>query len=146
MTIMDTKLISRFLDRRGFTLLELLTVMAIIALLSSLAMPLFIDLDASASQKALRAAVAELNSRERMVWLNIKNSQNMWIDDVIVFYQIDTDLGAGYHWRPKAEIDGGKLHFKNLMIKLKRIPSTATSAGKWEIIFSSSRKLGAGRY
>lgn len=138
MTIMNTKPIHRVWGVGGFTLLELIAVMAIIALLASLALPLFIDLDASAGQKALRAAVAELNSRERMVWLNIKNSQNMWIDDVTVFYQVDTDLSAGYHWSPEAEIDGGKLHFKDLMIRLKRIPSTATSAGKWEIIFSSS--------
>jgi prepilin-type N-terminal cleavage/methylation domain-containing protein len=138
MTIMDTKLISRVWDGRGFTLLELISVMAIIALLASLAVPLFINLDASAGQKALRATVVELNSRERMVWLNIKNSQNMWIDDATLFYQVDTDLGPGYHWSPRPRMDGGKLHFKNLMIKLKRIPSTATSAGKWEIIFSSN--------
>ena len=72
------------------------------------------------------------------VWLNIKNSQNMWVDDAALFYQIDTDLGTDYHWRPKSRIDGGKLHFRDLMVKLKRIPSTATSAGKWEIIFPSS--------
>lgn len=81
----------------------------------------------------------ELSSRERMVWLNIKNSQSMWIDATAHFSQVDTDLGAGYHWSLKAKIDGGKLHFKDQMIKLKRIPSTATSFGKWEIIFSSSR-------
>ena len=72
----------------------------------------------------------ELNSWERMVWLNIKNSQSMGINDATIFSQINTDLGAGYHWSPKAKIDGGKIHFKDQMIKLKRIPSTATSAGK----------------
>jgi prepilin-type N-terminal cleavage/methylation domain-containing protein len=125
-------------DGQGFTLLELIAVMAILAILATLSIPTFIDLDASAGQKALRAAVAELNSRERLVWLNIKNSQDIWIDDATVFTRIDTDLGAGYHWSPKAKIDGGKLHFKNQMIKLKRISSTATSAGKWDINFSSN--------
>jgi hypothetical protein len=103
-----------------------------------LALPLFLKLDASASQKALRAAVAELNTRERIVWLNIKNSQAMWLEDATLFSRIDTDLGADYHWSPRAKIDGGKLHFKHQMVKLKRSPSTATSFGKWEIIFSSS--------
>ena len=129
---------SNFYDKKGFTLVELIAVMAILAILASLSVPLFIDLSASAIQKALRAAVEELNSRERMVWLNIKNSQSRWINDVTLFYQVDTDLGVSYHWSPKAKIDGGKLHFKEQMIKLKRIPSTAISAGRWKIIFSSS--------
>ena len=135
----NKKLISKVYDGKGFTLLELIAVMAILAILASLSVPKFIDLSARAGQKALRAAVEELNSRERMVWLNIKNSQSMWIDDSAHFSQVETDLGAGYHWSPKAKIDGGKLHFKDQMIKLKRIPSMATSVEKWEIIFSSSR-------
>ena len=134
----NKKLISKVYDGKGFTLLELIAVMAILAILASLSVPRFIDLSANAGQKALKVAVEELNSRERIVWLNIKNSQSVWIDDAVLFSQIDTDLGAGYHWSPKARIDGGKLHFKAQMIKLTRIPSTATSAGKWEIIFSSS--------
>jgi prepilin-type N-terminal cleavage/methylation domain-containing protein len=121
----------------GFTLLEMIAVLAILAILASLSVPLFIDLNASANQKAIKAAVAELNSREIMFWLNAKNARNSWIDDATLFSQIDTDLGPSYHWSPRAKIDGRKLHFKDLMIKLKRIPSTATSAGKWEIIFSS---------
>jgi hypothetical protein len=72
------------------------------------------------------------------MWLNIKNSQIGWVDDVSVFSQIDTDLGSNYHWSPRAEIDGGILHFKDQMIKLKRTPSTAASAARWQIIFSSS--------
>jgi hypothetical protein len=56
----------------------------------------------------------------------------------MLFSLIETDLGTGFHWSPKAKNDGGKLHFKNQMIKLKRIPSTATSFGKWVIIFNSS--------
>jgi hypothetical protein len=93
--------------------------------------PKFIDLSANAAQKALQAGVAELNVRENLVWLNIKNSQIGWMDDVSVFSQIDTDLGPNYHWSLTAEIDSGILHFKDKMIKLKRIPSTAASAARW---------------
>ena len=138
-TDINKNLISKVYDgKKGYTLLELIAVVAILAILASLSVPKFIDLNASSGQKALRAAVEELNSRERMVWLNIKNSHSMWINDTIIFSQINTDLGVGYHWSPEAKIDGGKLHFKDQMIKLKRVSSTATSAGKWEIIFWSS--------
>ena len=131
-------IISKVSDGRGFTLLELIVVLALLAILAAVSVPKFIDLGANAGQKALRAGVAELNGSENLVWLNIKNSQIGWVDDASVFAQIDTDLGPSYHWSPRAEIDGGKLHFKDQMIKLKRIPSTAASAARWEIIFSSS--------
>lgn len=136
--IVKKPIVKLFRDK-GFTLLELIAVMALLALLASLSVPRFIDLTATASQKALKSAVEELNTQEKMVWLDIMNSESMWIGDESVFSRIETDLGAGYHWSPKANIDGGKLHFKDQMVKLKRIPSTATSAGKWRIIFSSNR-------
>jgi prepilin-type N-terminal cleavage/methylation domain-containing protein len=137
-TQIKRNMISKVSDKRGFTLLELIVVLALLAILAAVSAPKFIDLSANAEQKALRSGVAELNGRENLVWLNIKNSQIGWVDDAAVFLQIDTDLGANYHWSPRAEIDGGKLHFKDQMVKLKRIPSTVTSAARWEIIFSSS--------
>jgi len=130
-------MISKIPGGRGFTLLELIVVLALLAILATVAAPKFIDLAANAEKKALQTGVAELNTRENLLWLNIKNSQRGWEDDTAVFSQIDTDLGLNYHWSPKAEIDGGKLHFKDQMIKLKRIPSTAASAARWQIIFSS---------
>jgi len=134
----DKNMISKVSDGRGFTLIELIVVLALLAMLASVSVPKFIDLSAKAGQKALQAGVAELNVRENLAWLNIKNSQIGWVDDVSVFSQIDTDLGPNYHWSPIAEIDSGMLHFKDQMIKLKRIPSTAASAARWEVIFSSS--------
>jgi prepilin-type N-terminal cleavage/methylation domain-containing protein len=134
----NKNMISKVSNRRGFTLLELIVVLALLAILAAVSAPKFIDLSANAEQKALRIGVAELNGRENLVWLDIKNSQIGWVDDTAVFSQIDTNLGPNYHWSPRAEIDGGKLHFKDQMIKLKRIPSTEASAAKWEIIFSSS--------
>jgi len=134
----DKNMIFKVSDGRGFTLLELIVVLALLAILASVSVPKFIDLNANAAKKALQAGVAELNGRENLLWLNLKNSQIGWVDDAAVFAQIDTDLGLNYHWSPTAEIDGGILHFKDQMIKLKRIPSTSASAARWQIIFSSS--------
>jgi prepilin-type N-terminal cleavage/methylation domain-containing protein len=137
-TKINKNMISKISHSKGFTLLELIVVLALLAILAAVSAPKFIDLSTNAEQKALRSGVAELNGRENLVWLNIKNSQIGWVDDTAVFSQIDTDLGANYHWSPRAEIDGGKLHFKDQMVKLKRIPSTGASPASWEIIFSSS--------
>ena len=46
---------------------------------------------------------------------------------------MDTGLGPDYQWSPKAKIDGGKLHFKNQMVKLDRKASTTSFPANWEI-------------
>jgi len=122
---------------QGFTFIELIAVLALLAILTTVSLPKFIDLGANASQQSLIASVAELNSREMLTWAKIKNSDSGWINDDSLFSQIDTDLGSYYHWSPKAVITGGILHFKNQMVKLDRLPSTVSSAGRWEITFSS---------
>ena len=84
-----------------------------------------------ASERLLNASIAELNGREKLVFAGVKKSQDGWVNDQIVFSQVNTDMGSGFHWGPKAKKKGGTLHFKNQKIKLKRIASTSASAGKW---------------
>ena len=131
-------ILSQNTNHNGFSLVEIIAVLTILAILASVSVPRFIDLGTNASQKVLKTVANELNSREQLVWAQIKTSKIGWVDDVTLFSQIDTNLGTDYHWSPNAKIDGGILHFKDQMIKLQRISSKATSAGRWEIIFSST--------
>jgi hypothetical protein len=81
----------------------------------------------------LVAAVIDLNGREKVAWAEIKRSGDGWVDDDIVFSKVDTEFGSGFHWGPKAKKNGGKLHYGNNKVNLKRTSSTDISAGKWEI-------------
>jgi prepilin-type N-terminal cleavage/methylation domain-containing protein len=128
------------LKKRGYTLLEIIVVLVILSILAVISVPKFVDISDNAKTKAFEAAASELNSRENLVWLNIKNSDGGWIDDETLFTRIDDDIGVGYYWESKAGPDGGQLYFKNEMVKLDRTPSTAVSPGRWEIDAQKEKK------
>ncbi len=120
------------MSRSGFTLIELIAVLAILAVLASLSIPRFVEVDASATRQALVSSVAELNSRESLTWSQVKLSTTGWLDDAGVFSQVDTDMGPGFGWTPRAAVDGGNLQFKEQLLKLERESSLSTRAGKWK--------------
>jgi prepilin-type N-terminal cleavage/methylation domain-containing protein len=122
----------------GFTLIEIIAVLAILGILASLSVPRFIDLASNGSKQALISSVSELNGRESLIWSKIKLTATGWVDDEGVFSKMDTGLSQGYMWSPIAKIDGGILHYKEQMIKLKRQASTTISSARWEITKMSS--------
>jgi prepilin-type N-terminal cleavage/methylation domain-containing protein len=123
------------LNQKGFTLIELISVMIIMGVVASVSIQKFDIVTDTAGEKALHLGIKELNIRESLTWSNIKISADGYTNDADLWSLVlpDLDLSGKYHWDPGPDISaGGTLHFSSNSIALNRQPSTTTSAGKWE--------------
>ena len=121
------------LNQKGFTLIEIISVLVILGIMAALAVPKFIDLEQNAAGRAIEWGISELNGRESLVWSRIKISPIGWQDDDILFTQINTNLGTDYSWSgtPTAS-GGGSLQFKlKVTAPLKRTISTTSAPAYW---------------
>ena len=121
----------------GFTLIEIIAVLAIISVLAAISLPRFMDVSSNADNQALSAAVTELNSRESLLWAKIKISPSGWISDEAIFSFFYVTLGSDYKWSVSPTVDGGVLQFKDQTVDLQRDASTTFSAGNWQLISES---------
>ena len=119
-------------NQKGFTLIELVSVMVIMGVMASVTIQKFDLVTGNAEIRAMEAAIAELNARESLTWTNKKLSPDGWIDDGDLFPAVETDLGKGFEWDPLPTDAGGTLHFGGQSIALNRVKSTYTAAGRWE--------------
>ena len=119
-------------DRSGFTLIEIICVLVLLATLASFALARMVSLDQSASRQMLRSCLAELNSRENLTWCLVKLSSAGWVDDATLFAQVNTALGSEYQWAAAPTTAGGGVRFKDQALALVREASTADKAGLWK--------------
>ena len=120
------------LDQKGFTLIEVLSIMVIMGVMASVSAKKFDFLSQTAANRALLEGIKELNIRETLTWTNIKLSSEGWIKDADVFAKIDTNLGSNYAWTSGPNASGGTLSFRSHSIALNRIPSAVISTGIWQ--------------
>ncbi|MDD2391034.1 MAG: prepilin-type N-terminal cleavage/methylation domain-containing protein [Desulfobacterales bacterium] len=134
-------------NEKGFTLIEIIAVLILLGILAAVAVPKYIDLTVEAKDRAIDAGIAELNSREALVWGKAKLSTATWADgltDATIDGALmtpantgyDTDLGTdNYTWADGGgpTDTGGTLSFQSATgVALTRTPSTTTAPATWK--------------
>jgi prepilin-type N-terminal cleavage/methylation domain-containing protein len=120
------------LNQKGFTLIELISIMIIMAVMAAVAVEKLDLLSGTATGSVLQEAVKELNTREHLIWIDIKLSSSNWVNDEGVFAEMDTNLGPDYAWIAGPNASGGTLQFRSQSIALIRTPSTNKSSATWK--------------
>ena len=129
---MMIKMIFSISDQKGFTLIELISVMIILGVMASVTVKRLDLVSGSATDRVLQEGVKELNMREYLIWTDIKLSSTNWTNDADVFSKMDTNLGPEYVWTAGPAASGGTLLFRNQAIALTRTLSTTSSSASWK--------------
>ena len=118
-------------NQKGFTLIELIAVMVIMGVMTSVGVKKYDILSDSAEITAIKAGIRELNTQESLVWIDMKLSDTGWTADVDVYNAVEKNLGQGYRWNPGPAIIGGTLQYKSQSVTLVRNQSTRHTVSSW---------------
>ena len=124
----------RFLtkDNRGFTLIELMAVLVIMGVFASVAIKKYNNFTDNAIIMQFDRVERELNLREMMVFIDLRISEDGYIDDATLHGMIDYNLGVA-QWVGPASRTGGRVRIQGITRLLVRVESTNRKPAEWKL-------------
>ena len=121
-------------EEKGFTLIELMAMLVIIGVMTSVIVKKYTNISISAELSAIDAGISELNTRETLTWANLIINQGKYPGDEAIWTTMTayTNIGSSYNWDSGPDKDtGGQLSFGKQTISLIREASTLQVAARW---------------
>lgn len=121
-------------QEHGFTLVEIISVLVIIGILSAVALPDFFNIQDRIRRKMIDNVRKDLNHREYLIWATYFESKEEDLVDGIIFNQVNPEnIGAKFTWSDGPNASGpSTITFGSIDVDVNRTPSTAEDSGFWE--------------
>ncbi|MGD8284804.1 MAG: type II secretion system protein [Desulfobacterales bacterium] len=121
-----------FINKKGFTMLEIIAVLILLSVLAAIAVPKYINMETNARKRILDAGMKELNAREHLAWSDQKISPSGYVSDARVYGVVSYEIGIDYTWNAGDPTPlGGTLIFDDESVSLSRSPSNGGQPAHW---------------